>query len=178
MKIALRRMLSTLGVVSIVLMSICVYAAEDDLLNFIPAIVKAQSSVNPIGTWTGTGVAASHAWDGSGDQRCDGLDITVTVSASATNGVYLVTYSIPSFCMGTWGFTNIPGILVGNRLVFNYAGFADIGSPGSTARMAMDLRAELVVSNNSASFVIQNNGSAFSPEKAIAWVMGGTLTKQ
>lgn len=173
----LRRIFSVFAVFGIVVVSMCVYAADGDILSFVPAMVKAQSLTNPVGVWTGTGVAASHFGDGSGEQRCDGLNITVTVATSSVAGVYLVSYSIPSFCMGTWGFSNVPAVLIGNRLVFNSARFADIGSVGNTTKMSMDLRAELVINNGSASFLLQNNGFSSSPEKAVAWVIGGVLSK-
>ncbi|WP_156180994.1 hypothetical protein [Desulfovibrio sp. TomC] len=178
-----RRFLATVGAVSIVLLALVVYAADDTILMYLPAIVKAQTgAVNPVGTWSGTGVSGAHSGDGTNDQRCAVPSITLTISGTAVDGLYTVSYVIPGFCMGTWNGYMAPAVLVGNRLLFNAIHFSDIGSSGSTKRMAMDLHGEVVITGNTASLVIQNNGSsavtATTTEEAIAWIIGGQLTRQ
>lgn len=176
MKKALRKMLVALGVLSIVLASICVCAADDDILTFIPALAKAQTAVNPVGTWTGTGVAGSMT---SGSlSECAVSSISVTVAGTAVPGFYRVSYTIPGFCLGNWMYNNVPAVLVGNRLVFGFASFADIGSPDSATRMETHSSGELQVTNNSVAFSLQTQATAVNPEQVHSFMIGGTLTKQ
>lgn len=55
MNTAVHRMLAFVGSVSILLISMGVYAADDDILQFIPAFTRAQTSVDPAGSWIGDG---------------------------------------------------------------------------------------------------------------------------
>lgn len=178
MKGHFRRALSAIGAFSIVLVGLCAYAADSSILDYLPAIVKANTTINPIGTWTGAGYSGSRSTDGSNNQICNVDSISITVTASSTTGIYLVSYEIPNFCMGTWSMTNIPALLAGSRLVFNFPNFADVGSPGSTTRMTMDTIGELVISGNTASFVLRTNGTSISPEKGFGWIIGGTVNRQ
>jgi hypothetical protein len=50
-----RKIFVALGFVSILGMAFVVYSADDDILFFIPAVVRGQATVNPVGTWTGSG---------------------------------------------------------------------------------------------------------------------------
>ncbi|MHC1791969.1 hypothetical protein [Solidesulfovibrio sp.] len=176
MKNALQKILVALGVASIVLASICVYAADDDILTFMPALVRAQTAANPVGTWTGTGVAGSMT-SGSMNE-CAVSSISVTVASTAIPGFYRVSYTIPSFCLGNWMYNNVPAVMVGNRLVFGFASFADIGNPGSTTRMETHSSGELQVTNNSVAFSLQTQATAVNPELVHSFMIGGTLTKQ
>lgn len=172
---AFRKTLAALGAASIVLAAICVYAADDDILALIPAMARAQTSANPVGTWTGTGVAGSMT-SGSMNE-CAVSSISVTVASTATPGFYRVSYNIPGFCLGNWMYNNVPAVMVGNRLVFGFASFADIGSPGATTRMEMHSTGELQVTNNTAAFSLQTQATATNPEQVHSFMIGGTLAK-
>ncbi|WP_139311623.1 hypothetical protein [Desulfovibrio sp. DV] len=178
MKRTLRRTLACIGFVSILFISICVYAADDDLLTFIPAIIKAQTTVNPVGTWTGPG---SGSW---GTCSCDLEGLSVVVTAGTRSGMYLVSFqttgtaTCDSGCGMVLNFSNLPARLVGNRLIFASSVFSNMAS--YTLMTSID--GELVISGSTASLITKtfnfNVPYDENDKHAMSSVAGGTLTKQ
>lgn len=120
----LKRLMTLLAVLSIMLFAIVVFAADDDLLQYIPAIVKAQQTVNPVGTYTGSGIVTM------GSCACNIASATVTVSDGPVSGSYKVSYDtinttdcVAEYGSCSWndGGSNFPAVIDNKQLIFGNA---------------------------------------------------------
>lgn len=169
----LKGCLVCLGSLSILFFSFVCFAADDDILSFIPAFVKAQTI--PTGTWSGAGQGS---WDSC---TCSLSGITFTVTSGSRNTYFVEIQTSGATCDSGCGvvfnFTNVPAVLIGDRFVFRHSFTSTVGSRD----LMTDLYGELVISGTSAKYFLSTSNFvvpfALSSGAATS-MLGGTLTKQ
>ncbi|WP_139311662.1 hypothetical protein [Desulfovibrio sp. DV] len=131
----LRRIFICLGSLSILVFSFVCFAADDSILTFIPALVKAQTSTDPIGTYNGSGVVTF------GGCACRITNATVVVGNGPIADTYTVSYSglnttdcVANYGQCSWSDTgsNLPAAMKNKELVFGSASKGSYDSQGVT----------------------------------------------
>ena len=170
----LRGIFICFGSLSILVISLVCFAADDDILNFIPAIVRAQTI--PTGTWSGTGHGS---WGSSCTCTLGGISFTVTTGNDNTYFVSAQTTGSAT-CNGSCGmsfsFANMPAAVIGNRLVFRNSFNSTMSSDLMT-----DLYGEILISGSSAQYFISTSNFAVPYTQsggAMTSIVSGNLAKQ
>ena len=177
-----RNLISTLCCTSLLLVTIAVYAADSSILDYFPSIIKAQSTVHPVGTWTGTGKLTY------GSSGCDINAITFAVTANTRAGTYMVTSTMNGADLvcdqntsASQTLSNVPAVLYGNKLLFSYAYFSNWTVNNVPMKMYAIYSGEIDITSNTAKFTYRINyleaGSA-NPTSKSTYITVGTLTRQ
>lgn len=175
-----KKLLATTGCLFIISAAIVVYAADESILDFFPAIVKAQAIVNPVGTWKGSGKSTY------GSSGCEINNIGFEVTEGSISGTYIVEMTVTNSdvtCNGrgiNQHMYNIPAVLTDNRLIFSLSYFSTWGTEPATTMFSI-YSGELVVANNSAKFNVRTNYTQMdkTDNSNLFTMMGsGTLTRQ
>lgn len=141
---------------SVLVISFICFAADDDLLNYIPSIVKAQTTVNPVGTYTGPGVVTF------GNCACRIESGTITVTDGPIADTYKIAYSgfnttdcVSSSGQCSWNDsgTNVPAVMKNKELVFGQAGRGSYQSNGTTYYYQSNTNGSIDLSNSTPIFV-------------------------
>jgi len=178
----IKRILAMVAGLSIMMAALLVYAADDDIMMFIPTLVKAQTPVNPVGSWAGSGTYTLGACG------CSINSITFTVTAAERAGTYRIgmildpaNLTCDTSCRQiNQTMHDIPAVLVGDRLLFSMSYFSTwTTTPPTRAFSIYD--GELIISGNTAKFYVKTNYSQMDTTDnpwLMTMVSGGTLTRQ
>lgn len=179
MRKVIRKMMVLCAAGSILTIALVVYAADSDILNFLPAIVKAQESL--VGTYKGSAKGTY------GTCACAISDMTITIADGPVSGTYIVGYSIDSSnvqcgsnCSMNYTLSNVPGVAIGNEVNFAYVHYSTwiFDTP---VQMLSNFDGKASLSNGQLQFVTKSTNAQIedmTSGKRFTTVVGGTLTKQ
>lgn len=176
----LRRIFIFFVVLSVGYVSMNGYAADDDILNFLPAMVKTQSDIT--GTYKGAAIGTY------GSCACTITDMTITVSDGPISGAYIVGYAIDynnTQCSGSCGISHtmssVPAIAMGDTLSFASVYYSTWTFDGSPVQMLSHFSGEATITNGQLKFVTKSTYAQVDDTTNghhLTTVVGGTLTKQ